>query len=111
MSRITEDPSINRLKTPEQQAEYAAKFNEQVVQLLNNGLTFGDNFDGKILNITFSAANSDTAQGHGLGRVPSGYLVLSRSASMVVYNGSAAWSSSNIVLRASAAGSISLLVF
>jgi hypothetical protein len=110
MSRITQDSSVDRFKDWAEASQFVSKFFEQVTKLFSNGITISDNFDAKILTLTFTSSATDTSLAHGLGRVPSGYLVLKRSANMVVYDGSNAWTSQNIYLRASAAGSITVAV-
>lgn len=113
MSKLTYDPGVDKIpkeKTEEQMRFISQNF-DQIKSIVNNGLLLADNFDGKILNMTFSSANTDTSAAHGLGRVPQGYLVLKRSASMIVYDGSTSWSSSSIFLKSSATGTISVLVY
>ena len=111
MSRITRDTGIDIVKEDGEKWRFLAQWLENLVQLLNNGLKFSDNFDAKIVSAVFTAANTDTAVTHGLGRVPSGYIITSSSASMSVYTGSIAWTSSTIYLRASAAGTAGVLVY
>ena len=111
MSKLTGDAGIDKIQEPKDQMRFISIFFDQIKMLINNGLQFADNFDSKILTLTFSAASTDTSLTHGLGRVPTGYVILKRSASMTVYDGSAAWTSNLIYLRASAAGSVTVLVF
>lgn len=108
--RIQASTDINRVDA-EDVPRYVAIVLGQIVSALNNGLSFVDNFQGEIASMTFTAANADTSIENPIGRVPSGYLVLSRSASMIVYDGSVASTASTLTLRASATGTVSLLVF
>lgn len=110
MSKVTADSGIDKASA-EDQPRLLSVFLDQVKTIINNGLQFVDNFSGKTLTLTFSAANTDTALTHGLGRVPTGYIIIKRSASMVVYDGSAAWTSQLIYLKASATGTVTVLVF
>ena len=111
MSRLTQDSNIDRLNEPKEMARYIAIIFDQLQRLLNNGLGFADNFDAKIVSMTFSSANADTTIGHNLSRVPSGYVVLSSTAALSVYNGSRASTAQNLTLRANATGTVSLLIF
>lgn len=86
-------------------------FLSEVKRALNNGLNFSDNFDGRVLEVTFSAANSDQIVNTGLRRIPQNYIVINRSANMTVYNGNAASSVGTIYLRSSAVGTARLLIF
>ena len=45
---------------------------QQLVDLLNSGLTFEDNFDVAI--IEFTADGADQSIEHGLGRIPFGFF-------------------------------------
>lgn len=111
MSKITQESKIDIVKEDVDRWNLVSQFFDQVKTIINNGLKFSDNFDGKIINVTFSSANTDTSVAHGLGRAPAGYIVTSLSASMVIYNGSTGSSSTNLILRSSAAGSAGLIVY
>ncbi len=108
--RIQASTDIDRVK-PEDVPRYVAIALEQITSALNNGLNFADNFQGVIAEMTFTAANTDTSIINPISRVPAGYLVLSRTASMIVYDGSTQSTASSVTLRASAAGTVSLLLF
>jgi hypothetical protein len=111
MSKLTADAGIDKITDDADKWRFISTFFAELKQLINNGLQFADNFNGKTLTLTFSASATDTALTHGLGRVPTGYIILKRSASMTVYDGSAAWTSQLMYLRASATGSVTVLVF
>lgn len=86
-------------------------FGEQVARILNNGLDFETNFNSKLVSLTFSSANVDTSVAHGLGRVPSGYIIIGLSADLTVYDGIGTNTTTNLFLRASATGTARLLVY
>jgi hypothetical protein len=111
MSKFTKDPGIDKVKDPAEQARFISQIFEELRSLLNNGLSLSDNFGGKIMSVTFSAANTDTAVTHGLGRVATQYIPLRLSANMVIYDGAAAATSTSTYLKSSAAGTISLWIF
>lgn len=110
--RLTASTDIDRSKD---NIEDALKFTtlalEQIGQILNNGLFFSDNFNAKILTITFSAANVDVGSLHGLGRVPTGYQQIGQSAAAIVYDGASANSTSLLYLKSSAVAQVRILVF
>ena len=110
MSKVTASTDFDRVK-PEDLPKFLSLFGEQVVQVLNNGLDFQSNFNCALISVTFSAANTDTAVSHGLGRVPTGYLIYSRSTAMDVYDGVTAWTSDTLYLRTSTTGTIGVIVF
>lgn len=62
----------------------------------------------------FSAANTNQALAHQLGRVPNGYIVYRTSDGGVVYDASdatASWTTTSIRLRCTSTSTVSLLVF
>lgn len=111
MSRVTQDPSVDRSDDPAQQVKFTSLVLEEVANLLNNGLTFTDNFDAKFLSVTFSAAATNQAIAHGLGRAPSGYVILRKSANVSVWDGTNNFSATYLYLAADAAGTITVMVY
>lgn len=110
MSRITASEKMDTLE-PEEVPRWLTIFLKEVKNLLNNGIRFNDNFDGAVVSVTFNQANTDTQVQTRLRRTPQDYIVLNRSANMVIYNGQGASSTGSISLRASAVGTVKLLVF
>lgn len=84
---------------------------DQITALVNGRLTFSDNFLQQTTSVTFSAANTDTTVPHSLGFLPNGYIVVGRSANMVIYDGATANTTTNLYLRSSATGSASIIIF
>jgi hypothetical protein len=84
---------------------------KNLVSLVINGhIGFGDgsksdNIDGVWVSIsTPGSINTDFTVTHNLGRVPVGYLAMTKSAACDLYNGSIAWTSTQMTLRATTAG-------
>lgn len=109
MSKIQASTDVASLK-PEEVQKFLDLFLQETVRVVNGGLGL-ENFDGKVLSITFGVANVDTTLAHNLGRVPSGYIVTGASAACSVYNGSAANTSANIILRSDAPATVGLWVY
>lgn len=86
-------------------------FLKDIYTILSKGIVIQDNFRGVVLDVTFSAADTDTTIVHGLSYTPTKYIVLSRSANFVVYDGAAASDLTNFYLRASATGNVSVFIF
>lgn len=110
MSKVQASTDIDRVK-PEEAARFTTLALTNIVEQINGNLSFVENLNGKLLSMAFTSSNADTAAIHGLGRAPSGYLVFTRSASMIVYDGAQSNTASVIYLRASAVGSINVYVF
>jgi hypothetical protein len=110
MSKVTASTDFDRAPK-EQLTRFLTLLASDVVQQINGGLDFQSNFNCKLLTVTFSAANAAVAVVHGLGRVPTGFIVYQRSANLVVYDGVSPNTSSTLNLRASAAGTVSGICF
>lgn len=110
MSLIKASANFEKVKD-EELARFVEIYCDDVTAVVNGGLDFQTNFNAKIVSAVFSSANTTVGVSHGLGRVPSGYIVVGLSAAMTVFNGSGSNTTSVIYLQASAAGSASLLIF
>lgn len=97
--------------SPENFQRYSSKQMQDVVNILNKGIIFSDNFDGTITNVAFNSANTNTVITHNLERIPSGYLALELSAAMIIYTGSDVSNESQITLKSSAVGTAKILIF
>lgn len=110
MSSITASDDFT--KVPDSDVKrFITLFAEDVLARVNGGLDFATNFNCKIISATFSASGTDTSFNHTLGHPPTGYFEIRKSASMIVYDGSVAWTASTISLRSSANGTVSLVIF
>lgn len=83
---------------------------EQAARVINGGLSFGagttkDNIDGAwVTAVTPGAPNTDFVVTHNLGRIPVGYIVMSKSAACDVYTGSVGATATQLTLRGTVAG-------
>lgn len=81
---------------------------EQVNKVLSN-ISFGQTVDNKDLSqnmdgwwasvTTPGSANTEFTVPHGLGRVPVGFLIFSRTKAGTTYKSTTAWTTSNIYLK------------
>ena len=88
-----------------------ASFIDQIAFIINGNLDLIQNLKMETLNVSFPSAGSEQDVRHRLGRVPVGYLVISRSAAISVYDGSNDWNQNSLFVRSSAPGRARLLVF
>lgn len=110
MSKVQASPDVATVDDKDIK-KYVTLCLSDIVDKVNGKLELGVNVIGKLLSITFLAANTDVSVAHGLGRVPAGYIITGSSASMSVYNGSTANTASSLILRSSAAGTAGVYVF
>lgn len=72
--------------------------------ILDAGIIFTENVDLKEVNFTSNATpDAEDTISHGLGKVPNGYIVIGRNKAGVLYNGTTAWTMTNIYLKSNVA--------
>lgn len=92
------------------------KYTEAIAAVLNGQVTFGngtelDNMQGRWINATSpGVADTDFTVNHNLGRIPVGFLTVSLDKAAVIYQGSIAWTTTQMTLKASAA-TVALRIF
>jgi len=88
-------------------------FVHDVTRILNRGVVFEDNVDCAFVSFTSNATpDTEDTVAHGLGRVPTGYLVYSRDKAGVLYDSGTAFTASNIYLKCNVASvAFKLIVF
>lgn len=111
MGRVQSSTRVAGLNNINDLSKFVEICLDDIVNQLNGNVEFLKNMKLKTLSVAFTSANSDTTAIHGLGFVPNGYITYGLTASMTVYDGSAAWTSSTITLRSSAVGTARLMVF
>lgn len=109
--RINQSTDYTGLEDGEELKRYLTKSMTDIMGVINGGIDFGENVRTSLISVAFGGANTTVQSGHGLGRVPAGYIVAGLSANMVVFNGSGTNTDKLIYLQASAAGTASVLVF
>lgn len=102
---------ISNSKTLEEIVRFCAKLFREIRDIINGGIVFSDNFSAKIQDVSFTAANSETQVEHNLGRIPTGYLMLSATAAAILYSGAQAADEKFIYLKSSAITTAKVMVF
>lgn len=108
--RLNFSNALSNLKTIEDLTRYTSAFASEVGQIVNSNLTFNDNFLAVTLSFVFTASSTTVGIQHGLGKIPSGYIVIGTDAAMSVFDGNQENTASTIFLQASAAGTARVLV-
>ena len=81
----------------------------------NGGISFGDgsktdNIAGVWVSVTFAAPNVDQTVTHNLGRIPVGYIPMTKSATCDVYTGSVGATKTQITLRGTTTSTVLLFI-
>ena len=72
--------------------------------ILDRGIAVGDNLDAVVVEFTSSVTpDAENTVAHGLGKVPTHFIVTSLNKAAIVYKGSTAFTSTNIYLKVNVA--------
>lgn len=77
---------------------YLNEQDENLISIFENGVSFDENIDGAIVQYTTTGGESSIP--HGLGRIPTGYIVCRSSGICQVYDGPTSFTNQNIYLLA-----------
>lgn len=99
MSLIKEEGQLSKLDM-DKKFIYIEKFMQAVKGVVNGNLEFAKNMLISSKTVTFAQGGVDVKIDHGLGRIPRGYLVISRDTINHVYDGVSPATESFIYLRA-----------
>lgn len=110
--KISENEGIDNQKTLDGVKLQVQRFANQVEQVVNNGLSFADNFKSQTIIVNFTVANTDTQIRHQLGSIPVGYIPIGKSVSLDIYDGSTdVFNKTFVTLKSSAIGTATILIF
>lgn len=73
-----------------------------ILDSMRNGISVEDSLDGEVVDVTSPASSKEIEfpVRHGLGRIPTFFMVMSASKPSTVYKGVQDWTSDNVYLRA-----------
>lgn len=111
MSQIKAPQSVSQSEDLESLKRFTSQTLDAIISEVNGRLNFVDNIQGTIQSFVFSGPGVEVSVDHGLGKVPTGYIVISLSTAMTVYDGSTANSNIKLYLRSSVAGTARVFVF
>ena len=109
--KTTASTDLGEVQTIEELKRFVSIALTDHARILNGMISFSDNLQPNLISATFLAANTETSFPHNLGKVPRGYIPVSLSANMVVYDGSTKNDSNRFYLKANATGVAKLWVF
>lgn len=108
--RLTASEKIDTLKDESEFKRFLVNFLTEVKLAINGNLNFIDNFGGREISVTFTAANTNTRVSTGQRVVPTKYIVQGATAAMSIYDGTLPSQAGVLFLRSSAVGTARLLV-
>lgn len=103
-------PAIFRKDAPDirefdrQLLQILDEWNQNLRAILERGISRDDNIDDAEVEFTSNAvADTEDTVAHGLGKVPSGFIVVNKDKAGVLYDGGTTWTSTNIYLKSNVA--------
>jgi hypothetical protein len=109
--KITTTPPKNILQIDDEEVRNTlADFMTTTLFAVNGNLEFS-NMKVNFVDVLFVIANRDTDVRHNLERKPQGYIMISRSVPLTIYNGQNDWNEKSLFLKATAQGTARLIVF
>jgi hypothetical protein len=110
MTKISASADVSNVEMGDL-SRFVTQFQNNVLDVVNGNLTFGENIKSQLAPVSFGAANTEVQIGHTLKKVPSGYIVAAASVAMQVFNGTSANTSEFLYIQSTAAGSAQILIF
>lgn len=93
------------IKSLDDVVRFLSQAMSNISQILTNRVSFTDNMDAQVLDIEITQSNQQIT--HTLGRVPIGFIVLSKTSAEEIYRGSVEWTDKHIYLSSSSIINIS----
>jgi hypothetical protein len=104
-------PDVSQQATWDLAKRFVVQAINSLTQFSQHGVSFTDNIDAQQVTVSFTTANTEVQVAHTLSRVPTGYIPANLSVAMTVYNSATAFSTSNIYLKSTVAGTAILLIY
>jgi hypothetical protein len=101
---------LSNLDTVDQLKTKLSDVIRNILEAVNGRLNFGENIEASEVTAVFPGANTTIQVSHSLGRVPTGYIVSSKSAAIHVHDGNKENTDKHLYVQASAAGTVKLWV-
>lgn len=84
--RLTLPRNVSNLTDVDQLGRYTQQALDDLDGVINGNIEFGQNILTKQLDVMFLTANSDTVVQHGLGKAPTGFIVVGLDVASIVYS-------------------------
>lgn len=109
MALIKASNKITEIREIGDKFRYIQRFLQDVKDIVNGRISVSQNIAFNPVSVVFSFADTNTRIKHGLTRAPRGYIVISATSSMNIYDGSEASTTSQITLKSSATGTAQII--
>jgi hypothetical protein len=112
MGKVRSDFNLSNLnKDPQQLARFVSILRDDLVNVINGELEFDQNLKTSQVTANFTAANTQIAITHTLGRIPLGYILTKTNVATSIYDGGTANTDTFLYVKASVIANTKLLVF
>lgn len=102
---------IGNLEVWEEGRRFIGDTMNRILQVVNGNLEIGFNLKMVVIDAVFSAANTSVRFEHGLGKVPTGYVLCKSNVSATIFDGTSDNTASTIFLQSSSVANTKVLIF
>lgn len=111
MPKIKVPQTLDNIEKFEEYRRFAALLFSQITDLINGNLDILDNLRVNRISCQFDSTDTSTQFSHNLGKVPSYYIPISKTAAMNIYNGDSSNTSGLIYLKSDTIGTANIIIF
>lgn len=104
MSKISSQNDFSKVQDLGELVRYLSAYINELTPIINGRLQFDDNIQSQTVTTYFSAADTDLAIVHKLGKTGVGFFTIGKTAATDIYNGIGTDTTNIIYLRSSVAG-------
>lgn len=108
--KITTPINVDNVQKLEDIIRYSGILFGQIKDAINGKLSFVDNIDCSIKDVTFPAGSKEVKISHNLNAIPAGYVKVS-GPNISVYDGDTDSTKTDIYLKATGAGVAKIIIF
>lgn len=102
--KLTLQKNVSNLTDVKELGRFVQIAFDDIENIINGNIEFGQNINAKQIDVSFPSADTDTPFKHGLGRLPTGFLVVGADSPAIIYNSPTTNTTDIIYLRCNAAG-------
>jgi hypothetical protein len=107
--KVTQD--VSGVSSWEDLRRFVAQTLNDIVVTINGRIDLVENCETHMETVVFGLAGQEIGVPHKLARIPNGYIAVTKSTPVDIYNGTKQNTSTLIYVRADAAATVTLLIF
>jgi predicted RNA-binding protein with EMAP domain len=102
--------SVTNVEDWNELRRFVTQMIDSIIDTVNGKLDFQENIVSSIHSVVFPSANTQIEVSHGLGKIPTGYILVKASAAMSIYDGTSSNTDNKLYIKSTAQGSATVIV-